>query len=902
MRYTSALACIGGLSVALLASPSQGGPAGGVVTRGAATITTTTNGATIQQTSQRVVIDWSSFNVASGETVTFTQPNAGAIAFNRTPLGSAINIAGALNANGGVWLFSPSGLLIGSGARINVGSLVASTAALDLDAAMSANRLSLLPGAPSGSGSLNVQTGGQINATNGFVLLQAETLNQGGQVQASGAISYQAAEGALIDFTASDVGTALNASGAADANGRGKPNLNHTGLSKAGGHIEIVAPSGQNAPNFAGIINLSGVIEAAGVQPGGVKGVVILAGRDTARSASNFNGSTMALDSSKATITAKSGDIYISGEALTLGATTGGRDTYLASYGGVSLMGPLEVSGSLLAQSRTAAVTVAADISTGASLLLQGASIRLTSGALVRGAKSEPNGIIGLSAAGSVDTSAGKLVGGTGDGQSGDILISAGAPVAGLLAGRGGDLTTGEIAGRSIGLQASKVGANGGAIQVRGSLRTGQELDIDAAGLLTIGPNATVSSAKAGAASAWPVWSADDAAIALTAADLVLQGKVSTGGDVLIVAKPPNGDVSLGGLGSPNHTGFELTNAELQSVVGRNIAIGGGAANLGATVRIGDLSLSSDKLSALWVGTGGAGQILVSGRIAPTVRPVSVNLGFIETPISGKAADYAPERIVVTGALGTANAKLGSVRMLASRDILLGDDRFIAGAAASNDFDPGSVPVTASDVGRLWLVADQWQFAARGRVLQQNTSGSGGFGGVEFGEPSGAAPLVVHPADLSAVKIGATNSWSLGELNPTRIALSGVVRSPEGTPWSSTGSSYAAAIGVQVPLSEAYRMNGCALGCRDGAPPLVVTSTVARPTSDSNSETAGQSDAVGQGEAAAEASTASAQGKPKTIFPIRTRGADRTIRLGPDQVTSGGNRDLWIGYQTEVRP
>src|SRR3712207_7217046 len=88
----------------LSAGVAQALPTGGVVvgqtTGSGATITSGPSTTTISQpTSQRVVIDWSTFNIANGETVTFNQGAANFIAFNRINANAGLTtINGALNA------------------------------------------------------------------------------------------------------------------------------------------------------------------------------------------------------------------------------------------------------------------------------------------------------------------------------------------------------------------------------------------------------------------------------------------------------------------------------------------------------------------------------------------------------------------------------------------------------------------------------------------------------------------------------------------------------------------------------------------------------------------------------------------------------------------------------------
>src|SRR5258706_12961215 len=60
-------------------------PTGGTTVAGSATITTNAagNAMTVQQTSQRAVLNWSTYNLTSDRSMTYNQPNASAIAVNR---------------------------------------------------------------------------------------------------------------------------------------------------------------------------------------------------------------------------------------------------------------------------------------------------------------------------------------------------------------------------------------------------------------------------------------------------------------------------------------------------------------------------------------------------------------------------------------------------------------------------------------------------------------------------------------------------------------------------------------------------------------------------------------------------------------------------------------------------
>ncbi|MEI6183067.1 MAG: filamentous hemagglutinin N-terminal domain-containing protein, partial [Polynucleobacter sp.] len=72
-------------------------PTGGNVTAGAASISQTSNVMNINQSSQKAIINWSSFNVGKDATVNFNQPNSNASTLNRVNSATKSMINGALN-------------------------------------------------------------------------------------------------------------------------------------------------------------------------------------------------------------------------------------------------------------------------------------------------------------------------------------------------------------------------------------------------------------------------------------------------------------------------------------------------------------------------------------------------------------------------------------------------------------------------------------------------------------------------------------------------------------------------------------------------------------------------------------------------------------------------------------
>jgi filamentous hemagglutinin family protein len=82
---------------------------------------------TIQQQTDRAIINWNSFSIGSNELVRVLQPNQAAILLNRVVGQDPSVILGQLQANGNLWLLNPNGILFGPGSRVDVGGLLATT-------------------------------------------------------------------------------------------------------------------------------------------------------------------------------------------------------------------------------------------------------------------------------------------------------------------------------------------------------------------------------------------------------------------------------------------------------------------------------------------------------------------------------------------------------------------------------------------------------------------------------------------------------------------------------------------------------------------------------------------------------------------------------------------------------
>ncbi|ATG92344.1 filamentous haemagglutinin family protein [Methylomonas koyamae] len=82
---------------------------------------------TVNQTTDKAVLDWHSFDIAAGHSVQFVQPGATSIALNNIHQLDASKIYGNLSANGQVYLVNANGFIFGKEAAVNANTLVATT-------------------------------------------------------------------------------------------------------------------------------------------------------------------------------------------------------------------------------------------------------------------------------------------------------------------------------------------------------------------------------------------------------------------------------------------------------------------------------------------------------------------------------------------------------------------------------------------------------------------------------------------------------------------------------------------------------------------------------------------------------------------------------------------------------
>lgn len=237
----------------------------------------------INQHTQKLIIDWNSFSIGADERVAFNQPGAGSIALNRVNGLSPSSILGRMDANGQVFLVNPNGIVFGRGAEVNVGGLVASTKQLS-DADFNAGNYRF-----AGPSEASVLNQGVIAARDrgSVALLGAKVSNQGVIQARLGRIALAAGAEFTVNFDGNGLldlrmdGAALSA--LAENGGM---------LSADGGQVLMTASAAGAA--LRTVVNSQGIIEAKTLQGQGGKITLDGGGAGVVEAAGKLNASALA--------------------------------------------------------------------------------------------------------------------------------------------------------------------------------------------------------------------------------------------------------------------------------------------------------------------------------------------------------------------------------------------------------------------------------------------------------------------------------------------------------------------------------------------------------------------------------------------------------------------------------
>lgn len=268
----SSLLCASAAFVLVQASDALANPTGATVVAGGISINSPQAGKLIvNQSTDKAVINWQSFDILGGESTQFVQPNSSSIALNRVGNGNPTQILGSLSANGKLVIVNPNGVFFGAGSRVDVAGLVASTAdTTDADFLAGKSNFSI-----AGKDGASIVNKGSITAAEGgLVALVAPSVRNDGVIVANmGTVALAGAQTASVDFYGDNLYSFALGKEAASANSGVQ---NNGTISVAGGKVLMTAKVAKGVVD--NVINNTGIIEASSAHAEG--GTIVLDGGD----------------------------------------------------------------------------------------------------------------------------------------------------------------------------------------------------------------------------------------------------------------------------------------------------------------------------------------------------------------------------------------------------------------------------------------------------------------------------------------------------------------------------------------------------------------------------------------------------------------------------------------------
>lgn len=232
-------------------------PAGGLVVTGSGQLVYSPNLLVVNQGTQRLSLDWQSFNIGSGATVEFRQPGSDSVALNRVLGHSGSQIYGQLRANGQVFLVNPHGVLFAPGAKVDVGGLVAST--LDLSHDDFAAGRYIFSGNATGGGRVSNQ-GSLKGAAGGYVALFGRDVDNQGEISVPrGSVVLASGRAATVSISGSGLISAVVSPGTEAGSV-----ANGGSVTADGGRITLSAASAEGIASS--LVNNSGIVRANSIE------------------------------------------------------------------------------------------------------------------------------------------------------------------------------------------------------------------------------------------------------------------------------------------------------------------------------------------------------------------------------------------------------------------------------------------------------------------------------------------------------------------------------------------------------------------------------------------------------------------------------------------------------------
>jgi len=331
-------------------------PSGGSITAGQGQITHNGNTVTVTQNTDKLALNWQSFNIGKGEKVQFYQPGTESVALNRIVGSDASKIYGQLSANGKVFLINTNGILFAPTSQVNVGGLVATSLSLS-DSDFLNGKYTFTGNSRNGAvinqGSIRTADGGYA------VLLGGKASNEGVIVANKGSIALGAGSEATLDFTGDGLINLSVSQAALDAQ------VTNSHLLQADGGLVVMTARAAGdltgaVVNNTGTVRAQSLVERDGkILLDGSTGWVQAGGTLDASGQTGRNGGQIEVSGQTVSLTGQISANGVQGGSITATAGTNMEQTGTLQANGQDKGGSIQLTaGNNLIQTGTAKLTV----------------------------------------------------------------------------------------------------------------------------------------------------------------------------------------------------------------------------------------------------------------------------------------------------------------------------------------------------------------------------------------------------------------------------------------------------------------------------------------------------------------------------------------------------------------
>ncbi|MCO2976166.1 filamentous hemagglutinin N-terminal domain-containing protein [Pseudomonas aeruginosa] len=217
----------------------------------------------IDQSTQRAIINWKGFDVSADEAVRFNQPGVTSSTLNRVTAGQESVIAGRISAPGQVIIYNSNGVVFSGSAKVDVGSLITTTANISDEHFRQGKLIFDQPGNPDA----RIVNDGSISvAEKGLAAFVAPSVANNGVINARlGTVAMAAGNAATIDLYGDGLVSIAVTDPVTHKPQDAQALVSNGGAIQAdGGSVLITAEQASRVVDNA--VNLSGVILARGTE------------------------------------------------------------------------------------------------------------------------------------------------------------------------------------------------------------------------------------------------------------------------------------------------------------------------------------------------------------------------------------------------------------------------------------------------------------------------------------------------------------------------------------------------------------------------------------------------------------------------------------------------------------